>query len=131
MMVEGLGFRLLNLCEKHNYTMKQVSKMLGFSKNTFGQYVRGNSSPDLDTIIKISELFDVSLDYLLYGEEKSQDYLDKLQPIFERAGMKNPGILKIEKWQLLPHEAVEDIAEYFDHIFDRYEKKKSQTDSEV
>lgn len=118
-MKEQFGLRLQNLCDKHNYDYKEVSKMLGYSDNTFGQYVRGERTPDFLTLIKIADIFQVSLDYLLRGEEPYQDYFNKLAPIFRRTGIENRSISKIEKWQSLTHKQVNEIADYFEWVLGR------------
>lgn len=43
----------------------------GFSAQKYDDVLRGKSSYKLDEIIEISEKFQLSLDYLVYGKEKS------------------------------------------------------------
>ena len=45
--------------------MKQLGQKLGLGESTISQYENGKREPDIKTIIRISELFQVSVDYLL------------------------------------------------------------------
>ncbi|MSS43662.1 helix-turn-helix transcriptional regulator [Anaerosalibacter bizertensis] len=46
-------------------TQKELSELLGVSPSTVGMYEQNRRQPDSDTIIKLSEIFNVSTDYLL------------------------------------------------------------------
>lgn len=74
-MVNGLGLRLENLRDQAGYSQKEISSKLGFSNNTYGQYEREERTPSIGTLIELAEFYDVSLDYLLRGEEyKENEY---------------------------------------------------------
>lgn len=45
-------------------------KAIGVSSGNFSDWASGRSSPRLETIIKIADYFDVSLDYLCGREDK-------------------------------------------------------------
>lgn len=66
--MEGLGLCLQNLREKYNYSRIEISTMLGFSKNVYGSYEREARTPSLETMIKLADIFEVSIDYLIRGE---------------------------------------------------------------
>lgn len=53
------GMTQIELAEKLNYTDKAVSK-----------WERGESVPDVSVLLRISQLFDVTLDYLVHEQEK-------------------------------------------------------------
>lgn len=119
--MDDFGIRLNNLCDVFDYKKKEVSKMLGFSENTFGQYTRGKSYPDFETLIQIADLFHVSVDYLLRGREHGVDetyskallYIHEILSIFQKAGIELPYILEIEKWRNLSEEDLRDLTNYF------------------
>lgn len=48
-----------------NITQQELGKLLGVSPSTIGMYEQNRRQPDGDTIVKLSEFFDVSTDYLL------------------------------------------------------------------
>ena len=47
------------------YTQDELSKKLNLSRTAISNYEKGIIQPSIDTIIKISEIFNVSLDDLL------------------------------------------------------------------
>ena len=48
-----------------NITQSELSKLLEVSPSTIGMYEQNRRLPDIDKIIKLSDIFDVSTDYLL------------------------------------------------------------------
>lgn len=47
-----------------NLTQKQLSEMLDLSKNTVCEYEKGRAEPSIETLLKLSGIFGVSVDYL-------------------------------------------------------------------
>ena len=73
MRYEVLKFEnIRNLRNDHGYTQKQVGEYLGISQNTYSQYEIGVLNYPVDVLIKLADLYDVSVDYLLgrTGEKK-------------------------------------------------------------
>lgn len=64
--------RLKELRVKRNLYQKDVASMLGIDRTTYAKYETGDSEPNLGTLVKISEIFDVSTDYLLGKEQKER-----------------------------------------------------------
>lgn len=52
-----------------NLTQKQLSEMLDLSKNTVCEYEKGRAEPSIETLLKLSGIFGVSVDYLLGRED--------------------------------------------------------------
>ena len=50
---------------KMNLTQKDVAKILGITRTAYANYEQGLREPDLLTLWKIADFFDVSVDYLL------------------------------------------------------------------
>ena len=58
----------------NNMTQRELAKRLGISPSAVGMYEQNRREPDLDTLKKIADLFDVTLDSLLdYRPEPSVD----------------------------------------------------------
>lgn len=55
--------------EKH-LLQSDVAKYIGKSERIVGFYETGERDPNTDTLLKLSELFDVSIDYLLGKTDK-------------------------------------------------------------
>ena len=60
-------------------TQEQVAELLGVSRQTVSNLENEKSYPDIISVIKMSECYEVSLDYLLKGEQKMKSYYDYLE----------------------------------------------------
>jgi len=59
------GDKLSRLRRENNYTQEQLADVLGVSRQAVSKWESGAAYPETDKLIRISELFDCSLDYLL------------------------------------------------------------------
>lgn len=57
--------RLRLLRKKHGYTQVSLAETIGVSKGTVAMWETGKRTPDFETLIKLSDLFDVRTDYIL------------------------------------------------------------------
>lgn len=57
--------KLRLLREANNLTQKQMANILSVTQKSISTYENGLTEPDISTMIKIADFFDVSLDYLL------------------------------------------------------------------
>ena len=55
---------------KRNWTQEQLAEILNVSRPTISSWEVGRNYPDLETIVAISDLFEISLDELLRGDKK-------------------------------------------------------------
>lgn len=60
-----LGARLELLRKRSGWSKTEVAKRLGLSSSTVCKHEYGDREPDLDTMRRYAELYDVSLEYLL------------------------------------------------------------------
>ena len=49
-------------------TQEELSKQLGGSKNLVSNYENGISTPDIYTVVKLADIFDITLDELVGRE---------------------------------------------------------------
>lgn len=63
----ALGGRLARLREEHGWTQEEVAGRLGTSQHVISHYERGAHSPKLITLLRLRQLFSISLDYLVAG----------------------------------------------------------------
>ena len=82
-----LGKKIKRLRDDRDLTIEQVAEALGIKLNTYGTYER-NINPKRETLVKIAEFFDVSLDYLMGKEDKTP----KKDFSFEEAENHNDGL---------------------------------------
>lgn len=57
--------RLKSLRKKCGYTQVSLAETLGVSKGTVAMWETGKRTPDFETLIRLSDLFDVCTDYIL------------------------------------------------------------------
>lgn len=62
-----IGLREIRLQKK--YSQLKVAMDLSISREALSYYENGNRSPDVDMLVKLSEYFNVSIDYLIFGKE--------------------------------------------------------------
>ncbi len=65
--------------KKKKMTQEQVAELLGVSRQTISNWENEKSYPDIISVIKMSDYYEASLDYLLKGEQKMKTYYDYLE----------------------------------------------------
>lgn len=66
-----LGGKLSKLRKENNYTQEQLADILGVSRQAISKWESNITYPETDKLIRMSELFDCSLDYLLKDTEET------------------------------------------------------------
>ena len=61
--------RLKTIRIESGMTQKDVHEKLGVSLNCYASYEQGRTEPNIDMIVKLCKMFDVSADYLLGLED--------------------------------------------------------------
>ena len=61
--------KLKELRKNSALTQKQIADVIGIDRSTYSYYENGKASPSLEVLVKISKVFNVTLDYIIYGEE--------------------------------------------------------------
>ena len=57
--------RLRDLREDHDFTQKELAAQLHISQNTYSQYENGVRQLPIEILIELSNVYDVSTDYIL------------------------------------------------------------------
>ena len=60
-------------------TQEQAAEALGISRQTISNWENEKSYPDIASVLKMSDLYGVSLDYLLKGDCPMKNYLDYIE----------------------------------------------------
>ena len=60
-------------------TQEQAAETLGISRQTISNWENEKSYPDIVSVLKMSDLYGVSLDYLLKGDSPMKNYLDYIE----------------------------------------------------
>ncbi len=61
---------LRDLRKSHGYTLETVAEKLGVSRQAVAKWEKGETVPDIENCIALSELYDVTLDTLVRSAEK-------------------------------------------------------------
>lgn len=70
--MRDIGSKLSELRNNRGWNKTQAAAHLGIPTSTYSNYEYGNREPDLGTINKIADFYDVSADYLL-GRNSDSD----------------------------------------------------------
>lgn len=60
---------LKKIRKKHRWSQQKVAMDLNISRECLSYYENGKREPSLSLLIKMSEYFNVSINYLITGEE--------------------------------------------------------------
>lgn len=72
--------KISKLRKEKNWSQDQLAEKLYVTRQAVSKWESGQSMPDLDKIVLISDLFDVSTDYLLKDNEDGQEDNDEPDP---------------------------------------------------
>lgn len=74
-----IGVKIKNARIKTNLTQEQAAEAIGVSRQTISNWENEKTYPDIVSVVKMSDLYDISLDRLLKEEKPVSDYLDYLE----------------------------------------------------
>lgn len=74
-----IGIKIKNARIKANLTQEQVAEFLGVSRQTISNWETEKTYPDIVSVVKMSDLYHVSLDHLLKEEKPMSNYIDYLE----------------------------------------------------
>ena len=67
---KSVGYMIAKLRRQNGWTQARLAEMLDVSGKTVSKWESGRGFPDITLFPAISELFGVSVDYLMLGEER-------------------------------------------------------------
>lgn len=95
-MNKQVGERIKNLRQQLGLTQAELADKVGFTSQTVSNWESGSREPDIEALVKLSSLFNVSLDFLLSGKKEEEkitlDDMDaekRLSWIIKRDDVKN------------------------------------------
>ncbi|MGI5892176.1 MAG: helix-turn-helix domain-containing protein [Bacillota bacterium] len=62
--------RLVQLRKKNNLSQEALAEKLGISRQAISKWERAEACPDIDNLLALSKIYDVSLDELIKPEEQ-------------------------------------------------------------
>ena len=75
----NIGSKIKKSRTEAKITQEQAAEALGTSRQTISNWENEKSYPDIASVLKMSDLYGVSLDFLLKGEVPMKDYLDYIE----------------------------------------------------
>lgn len=69
---------LKELMKQRDIQQQQMAQILNVSRASIYKYQQGKAEPNIETLIKIADYFDVSLDYLCGRQNKNLLFIDSL-----------------------------------------------------
>lgn len=97
-----VGVRLRNARDRKNLKQTQVMEKTGINNKTLSGYENGVSEPDLDSLNRLAELYEVTTDYLTGKSDSPKGAVD------EKAEANR---VRAEKFSKLPPERQDQILE--------------------
>ncbi len=70
-----LADKIINLRKKNGWSQEELAEKLGVTRQSISKYEGAQSIPDLDKILKLSEIFGVTTDYLIKDELEEEEYV--------------------------------------------------------
>lgn len=67
----NIGERLLKLRKQKGLSQEEIANIIGVSRQTISKWETGESNPDFDKIVPLCDLYNISTDELIRGENKS------------------------------------------------------------
>lgn len=73
--MESFGTRLANIRREHNLTQNDIADRLNISAQAVSKWENDLTSPDIDTLLKLADIFDITVDELLGKKKKETLYV--------------------------------------------------------
>lgn len=70
---EKIGERIQELRKENNITQENLAYKLGVTAHHLGRIEKGKKGTSVDLLMDVSEYFDISTDYLLFGRKNNSD----------------------------------------------------------
>ena len=91
-----MGLRLKERRKEMRMTQEQLSDQLNISIKHYSEVERGLTGLSVENIIKISNILHVSIDYLLKGEIKKEEFPNEMILFYQNCSLEQKkGVLQI------------------------------------
>ena len=99
--------RLTILRKQVKLTQAQLAATLNISQQAYASWERGVKKPTQENLVKIAQVLDVTVDYLVGNSEEKSDELDNIELLFR---MNSKGLTDEEK-RIFKKELIEFMKE--------------------
>lgn len=147
-----IGERIKSLRTEKGITQSELAKTLNIARSTLSQYESNQRTPSDDMKLKLSSIFDVSIDYLLgltdipytqnigrVNRKTSDEQLLEINPTtisleeyLKKYNVSDSELDMIKAYLMLPYEARKSLVEFFKALPSSFNKKeKNPIEEEV
>ena len=99
--------RLKKLRKQEHLTQVDIAEKLGISQPAYASWERGIKKPTQENLVKIAQILNVSVDYLVGNSDNRKDELDNIELLFR---MNSKGLTAEEK-EIFKKELIEFMEE--------------------
>lgn len=72
---QSIGTRLLTLRNESNLTQEELAEKLDVSRQSISKWELNKTLPDVEKLIQLSDMYQVSMDYLIKGKKEEEEKL--------------------------------------------------------
>lgn len=99
--------RLKELRKQAGLTQVELAGKLGIVQSSYADWERGKKKPTQENLVKIAQILNVTVDYLVGNSEEKSDELDNIELLFR---MNSKGLTNEEK-EIFKKELIEFMEE--------------------
>lgn len=119
------GDRLKSLREENRLTRNDFAKQLNISYSAISKYETNIRFPDKETLVRIADFFDVSVDYLLCRTNVKETADKIIEQTDEGIHIRSPHI-NYSSDKDLSSEAIEEIEKFKEFIRHKYKNNETK-----
>lgn len=117
--------RIRELRKELGLTQEELGKMIGLSERSVGSYETSDRDPDTDTLNKLAQIFDCTIDYMLMRSNTRKIEEKKEMADAEEMYRVDPEFLiEMCRAKVLPDEVRKRLREYAAFEMERFLKEK-------
>lgn len=120
-----LGEKIRELREKRGFSQEELGVLIGKTRDNISSYEIGRSAPQPDTLIKLADLFKVSIDYLLGRTDDPHQIFttnEEMSPEQKHVVFRITEMIKED----MPEEDLASAVEFFEFLEARNRKRKNK-----
>lgn len=106
-----IGEKIIQLRKQHNFSQADFAKKIGVSRTIVGNYERNTNMPSVEILLKMANVFNVSIDYII-GEGQLSNYDKQV-------------LKRIEDIECLDNETKDKLFFLIDNVIQNFKTKQA------
>lgn len=107
----AIGEKIIQLRKQHNLSQADFAKAIEVSRTIVGNYERNTNMPSVEILLKMANIFDVSIDYII-GEGQLSNYDKQV-------------LRRIEDIEQLDNETKDKLFFLIDNVIQNFKSKQA------